>query len=167
MVVILPTREPRYAKDNYFQDSFQGHRMTVANVDLLCGQRAQAVLNDYRFLTLWRTLYDKCPHSTAFQTPNFVRSWYGAYSTQWQPVLIQSQDSKGDLIGLWLLAYNPTTNVLAHAGTHQAENHTWLSLRTSRFFRRHGPNSSDSFPLRRCASNIYPLLRLATCYKLH
>lgn len=66
--------------------------------------------------------------ATAFQAPAFVRAWYRAYRAQWQPVVVRSHDSTGDLVGLWLLAHNPITNVLAHAGTHQAEYHTWLAL---------------------------------------
>ena len=123
-------------------------------VDLLYGQQAQTALDDHRFLALWRSLHDKCPHSTAFQAPNFVRTWYAAYRAHWQPVIIQSQDSKGDLVGLWLLAYNPATNVLAHAGAQQAEYHTWLSLSGEDipFLSAAWPKLKRRFASRRCAS---------------
>lgn len=102
--------------------------MRVTHVDLVYGQSAHTLLGDPRYLALWRALHDECPHATVFQAPNFVCAWYGAYRAQWQPVVIQSRDSKGDLVGLWLLAHNPVTDVVAHAGTHQAEYHVWLAL---------------------------------------
>jgi CelD/BcsL family acetyltransferase involved in cellulose biosynthesis/RimJ/RimL family protein N-acetyltransferase len=99
----------------------------VTQVTITHGQSALSMLADYRFLTLWNSLYDACPHATVFQSPNFVRTWYETYQSEWQPVIVESRDSNGDFIGLWLLAHNPVSNTLAHAGTHQAEYHTWLA----------------------------------------
>ncbi len=102
--------------------------MRVTRLELISGHPALTVLLDHQFLELWRTLYKKCPHATAFQAPAFVCAWYETYCSHWQPVVVQSKNSNGDLIGLWLLAYDPATNTLAHAGTHQAEYHVWLAL---------------------------------------
>ena len=85
------------------------------------------MLADDRYRALWHALYETCPHATVFQSPNFVRTWYDSYQPEWQPVIVESRDSTGALIGLWLLAHNASTNTLAHAGTHQAEYHTWLA----------------------------------------
>lgn len=102
--------------------------MSNPSIDLVCGQQAHTLLADDQFLERWQILHNKCPHATAFQSPAFVKAWYGAYSDQWQPLVVWSQDSTGELIGLWLLAHDQKTNVLAHAGTHQAEYHTWLAV---------------------------------------
>ncbi len=102
--------------------------MSVTHVDLFNEKAAYSVLNDHKFLMLWQTLHGACPHATAFQAPSFVRVWYETYRAQWQPVVVQSQDSDGNLVGLWLLAHNPITGVITHAGAHQAEYHTWLAL---------------------------------------
>jgi len=102
--------------------------MTTTHLDLAYGQPADAMLRDKQFLALWRGLHAECPHATAYQSPGFACAWYGAYRDQWHPVLVQSRDAKGGLIGLWLLAYNPGTKVLTHAGAHQAEYHAWLAL---------------------------------------
>jgi len=92
------------------------------------GSVAFALLADPSFLSRWRTLHSCCPHATAFQAPGFVRTWYETYQDVWEPVIVQSQNAWGDLNGLWLLAYQPATHVLVHAGAHQAEYHAWLAL---------------------------------------
>lgn len=102
--------------------------MTGTYADLVYGSAAEALLDDQQFLRAWRNLHRRCVHATAYQAPGFVRAWYGAYRAQWQPVVVQSIDPNGELIGLWLLAYDPAMNVLSHAGTHQAEYHAWLAL---------------------------------------
>ncbi len=102
--------------------------MSVTQVDIVTGKAAYSVLDDHQFIVLWQTLHKACPHATAFQAPNFVRIWYEAYRTQWRPVVIQAQNSDGDLVGLWLLAHNQITGVITHAGAHQAEYHSWLAL---------------------------------------
>src|SRR5215471_10545823 len=97
-------------------------------VELIHGQHAHTPLRDPHFLRQWRILHRACPYATAFQEPTFVCAWFETYDLQWQPVIVQARHATGDLVGLWLLAYNPATNVLAHAGTHQAEYHTWLAI---------------------------------------
>ena len=97
-------------------------------VEIIDGQQAHKLMSDHAFLGHWQTLKDKCMLATAFQSPSFVSEWYASYRAQWQPVVVRSHDSVGDLVGLWLLAYNPITNALVHAGAHQAEYHMWLAL---------------------------------------
>ncbi|HZP88474.1 MAG TPA: GNAT family N-acetyltransferase [Burkholderiales bacterium] len=93
---------------------------------LLVGDAAWALVTDVRFIEAWRPLYDSCPHSTAFQSPSFVRTWYAVYRAQWEPVIVYVADARG-LVGLWLLARHRDQGGLTHAGAHQAEYHTWLA----------------------------------------
>lgn len=101
--------------------------MSVDTVRVICGEAACELLNDPEFLHSWQVLHDACPHATAFQGPGFVRSWYASYAARWQPVLVRATTATGTLNGLWLLAYDEVSRQLAHAGTHQAEYHVWLS----------------------------------------
>src|SRR5262245_22617677 len=100
--------------------------MSVTQIQLVHDEAAHALLADDRFLLRWQMLHERCPHATAFQAPGFVRAWYASYRGEWQPVILQAGSASGDLVGLWLLAYNPRTSALAHAGAHQAEYHAWL-----------------------------------------
>ena len=97
-------------------------------VEMLVGSLARQALADEQFLSAWRTLYAKCGYATVFQTPNFACSWYDTYQAQWSPVVVRATSLDGELAGLWLLAHNPVTRTLAHAGAHQAEYHSWLAI---------------------------------------
>jgi hypothetical protein len=86
------------------------------------------MLKDPQFLDDWRILYDRCTYATVLQDQSFVGTWYETYRNPWQPVIIYSYNSESNLNGLWLLAFDPILKTLAHAGTNQAEYHTWLAL---------------------------------------
>jgi CelD/BcsL family acetyltransferase involved in cellulose biosynthesis len=53
--------------------------------------------------------------------------WYRHYRDTYQPVILESKAANGELVGLWLLAFNPSTRDLVHAGANQAEYHAWLA----------------------------------------
>lgn len=101
---------------------------SLATHHLVRGRPGLALLADEAFLSRWRTLHSQCPHATVFQAPAFVRSWYYAYQSQWQPVIVHSTALNGELTGLWLLAYDAEQQILTHAGSNQAEYHVWLAL---------------------------------------
>lgn len=96
-------------------------------VDVVEGSRALALVDDARFIELWRDLSAACRCATAFQQPAFVSSWYHAYRDRWTPVLVRATEQGGGLLGLWLLARKRDSQVLAHAGAHQAEYQIWLA----------------------------------------
>lgn len=102
--------------------------MSLPRLEIIQRQPAHDLLKDSRFLAQWKTLCGKCPHATAFQSAAFAGCWYEAYRAAWNPVIVRWQDSNGELTGLWLLAHNPRTKELAHAGSHQSEYHAWLAL---------------------------------------
>ena len=97
-------------------------------LEIIYGTPAFAFLQDNEFIKKWLNLYDKCSFATVFQNPGFACSWYEIYASEWQPLIIANWDLDGNLVALWLLAYSPTTNMIDHAGTFQAEYHTWLAL---------------------------------------
>lgn len=101
--------------------------MLIQQVEIITGNTARELLCDAQFITHWRSLYNCCPYATGFQSPNFVITWYEAYRSIYQPVLLLSHTNSGELVGLWLLAYDPSHHVLVHAGAHQAEYHVWLA----------------------------------------
>lgn len=102
--------------------------MRKNSIELICGAPAFVLLDDYDFLADWQSLFGSCAYASAFQSSGFVRSWYLAYRSRWDPVIARSIDSTGRLVGLWLLACDPTKKELVHAGSHQAEYHSWLAM---------------------------------------
>ena len=102
--------------------------MNYLPIELISGKAAHITLIDEQFLSRWSILFDKCKHATVFQHPSFVCTWYKTYHQHWHPVIIKSCNAEGNLTALWLLAYNPETRALVHAGAHQAEYHVWLAL---------------------------------------
>ena len=92
------------------------------------GPSAEGLLEDPAFLAAWESLARSCPHATCFQSPAYVRTWYRHYRNAFQPVILLARAPSGELVGLWLLAFNPSTRELIHAGGRQAEYHVWLTL---------------------------------------
>lgn len=101
--------------------------MSKNSIELICGAPAFTLLDDSDFLADWQTLLGACTYASVFQSPSFARSWYFAYREQWDPVIVRRVDLVGRLVGLWLLAFSPTKRMLVHAGSHQAEYHSWLA----------------------------------------
>lgn len=101
--------------------------MLDTRIDVLIGEQAFETLRDHRFLRSWLALHESCAHASAFQSPGFVCTWYEAYRAKWEPVVVRAVDVNKELVGLWLLARTLGTNELAHAGSHQAEYHTWIA----------------------------------------
>jgi len=100
----------------------------LPELSLLRGPAAKAALADPALLVQWKTLWASSPSATAFQAPGFVCAWYKAYVGVWEPVLVVSRSASGQLLGLWSLAWEQRSGMLAHAGAHQAEYHCWLAL---------------------------------------
>lgn len=102
--------------------------MSSQRVEMLIGPAALAFLCEPRFLAAWKIFSGRCPYATGFQSSTFVLAWYETYKTVYQPVVVWSKGQQGELLGLWLLAFNPVRHELVHAGAHQAEYHVWLAL---------------------------------------
>ncbi len=98
-----------------------------SSVVLHHGRETVAILADSQFESEWRSLHDRCPWATAFQGPDFVKTWFTAYRAQYSPVLV-CRHVDGRLTGLLPLATNVDDGGLVVAGAHQAEYHAWLAL---------------------------------------
>jgi CelD/BcsL family acetyltransferase involved in cellulose biosynthesis len=97
-------------------------------MNLLYDQAAHEIVKNNEFIRQWNVLLRNCSYATAFQEPAFVCSWYEAYRDKWKPLVVYSENSNHTLTGLLLLAYDPESRELVHAGSSQAEYHSWISL---------------------------------------
>ena len=80
------------------------------------------------FISAWRTLSEKCPWSTALQTPEFVSTWYEHYGDLYRPLILARYSPSGEMDGLLTLAAERAGGKLAFAGANQAEYQVWLAL---------------------------------------
>jgi CelD/BcsL family acetyltransferase involved in cellulose biosynthesis/RimJ/RimL family protein N-acetyltransferase len=90
------------------------------------GDAALALLDDAAFQRAWRTLHGACPWATAFQDAPFAHTWYRAYESRFEPVLVEGRTAAA-LSGLLLLAVGRDGRTLCHVGAEHAEYQTWLS----------------------------------------
>jgi CelD/BcsL family acetyltransferase involved in cellulose biosynthesis len=96
-------------------------------VELARGVAARRLLESSHFLTAWEVLFAACPWATVYNSPAFARTWYEVYEARYDPVLVLSRGSGGQLHGLLLLGLEKKTGVLVHVGAHHAEYQSWLS----------------------------------------
>src|SRR2546423_8285411 len=73
-------------------------------ISVLTGGEASRWLKDETSQAKWKRLYEQCPWSTVCQSASFVRTWYDAYQSQWEPVIVAGTRADGDLVGLLTLA---------------------------------------------------------------
>jgi CelD/BcsL family acetyltransferase involved in cellulose biosynthesis/GNAT superfamily N-acetyltransferase len=97
-------------------------------IEIVRGDRADALLADAAFVAQWQALCDACPWSTPFQAPPFATTWYRVYREHWEPMLLLSRDDAGALQGFLPLAVSLRGRDVALAGAQQAEYQTWIAL---------------------------------------
>jgi len=95
---------------------------------------ASELLSTDSFQARWSKLFDACPWATAFQSPEFVLTWYEFYRKDFRPVVIWEAGEGEKLTGLLTLAACSSSGQLVMAGAHQAEYQTWLTSRESDSF---------------------------------
>ncbi len=91
------------------------------------GSEAVKLLSDAGFLGAWRDLRARCPWATAFQSPDFVETWYRIYGDVYEPVIIYQRGPEDRLDGLLALAVSRRENQWLVAGAAQAEYQAWLA----------------------------------------
>lgn len=89
---------------------------------------ARDLLGNESFLNEWRGLYKSCTWATAFQSAEFVTTWYDSYKEHYSPVLISERLLNGELVGLITLALENRSKAVVVAGAHQAEYQAWLAV---------------------------------------
>jgi CelD/BcsL family acetyltransferase involved in cellulose biosynthesis len=98
-------------------------------LDVIRGAHAQSQLSEAGLLSSWNALYDRCEWSTAFQKPEFVRTWYSVYGERYDPLVVTGASSERNLIGFWALAVDRVAGQLMPCGWPNAEYYCWLADR--------------------------------------
>lgn len=105
-------------------------------VDLLIGDQVYRLLDDATFKESWHNLYSACAWATAFQSWEFIVSWYHVFRSDYIPVLLKSEQ-EGRLTGLLAMAIPASDRSNAEgrqgsvrivgAGEYEAEYHCWIA----------------------------------------
>lgn len=99
------------------------------------GPEADGLLCNPGFLQSWSSLRHGCPWATAFQSPDFIVTWYRIYRDDYEPVLVCQHAADGQLVGLLTLAVSRRGDDWRLAGAESAEYQTWLA----------GPDRGEAF----------------------
>lgn len=94
-------------------------------IDIIRTAAAVSAIEDAKFRQRWKRLWDNCLWATGSQHPRFVRCWYRAYQSVYEPLLVTGGEE--ELLGLLPLAVSRSQGTLTYAGTHHAEYQVWLS----------------------------------------
>ncbi len=89
---------------------------------------AQQLLASPEFRSEWKSLLNKCPWSTALQSPEFAGTWYECYSDVYRPLILVRYAASGEMDGLLTLAIERASGELTFSGAHQSEYNVWLAL---------------------------------------
>lgn len=92
---------------------------------ILTGSEATAWARDPSNGARWTRLADRCPWATAFFSPTFFDIWSRHYGQAWTSLIVLSERSDGELLGLMPLAQ--CNDIVTGVGAHQAEYHGWIS----------------------------------------
>lgn len=95
-------------------------------IKILREQEVFDLLKKTDFLESWHQLAMVDLKDTIIQEPAFVISWYKAYETVYEPLLLLAYDPGQHLIGVMPLAINRKSQRLALAGDSQAEYNGWI-----------------------------------------
>ncbi|WP_143962607.1 GNAT family N-acetyltransferase [Litoribacter populi] len=105
-------------------------------VVLLTGQTALDMIVESGFVNKWARLIESCPWATAFQSPQFVNSWYKAYANDAFPIVVIQMDGsklKG-ILTMAILTSKKSEDLLRRknvkimgAGGFDAEYQTWVT----------------------------------------
>lgn len=105
-------------------------------VDLLVGDQVYRLLDDSAFKEAWHILYTSCAWATAFQSWEFIATWYLVFKNDYTPVLLKFEQ-EGRLTGLLAMAIPDSDRVNAEgkqgsvrfvgAGEYEAEYQCWIA----------------------------------------
>lgn len=98
-------------------------------LEIIRGAHAQLRLAEAELLSSWNALYGRCEWSTAFQKPEFVKTWYSVYGCRYDPLVVTGASSDGRLTGFWALAVDRSAGELMPCGWPNAEYYCWLADR--------------------------------------
>ncbi|MGE0101412.1 MAG: GNAT family N-acetyltransferase [Blastocatellales bacterium] len=101
--------------------------MTELAIEILRGQDAAIRLSDQAFLDDWHRLLQTCPWASAYQSEQFVTTWYRTYSADFEPLIAVGRTQTGGIEGLFFLAVDRSDGQLTVAGASHAEYQAWLA----------------------------------------
>lgn len=96
-------------------------------IDILMDRDADRLIGDPVFREKWNNLYHQCPWGSAFQSDDFVVTWYATYRSEFTPVIVRGVRDNGELAGLFTLAAGAKSGRLVAAGSSEAEYQAWLA----------------------------------------
>lgn len=101
--------------------------MTELAIEILRGRDAAIRLSDPAFLADWQRLLHACPWASAYQSEQFVTTWYRTYSADFEPLIAVGRTQTGEVEGLFFLAVYRSDGQLTVAGAGHAEYQAWLA----------------------------------------
>lgn len=97
------------------------------NLKVLQRDEYLEITRNTEFISDWQELANKSQEFTLIQEPDLVISWYEAYKSQYDPLLVIAYSkSIKKIIGILPLAVSLKTDELSHAGDEQAEYNGWV-----------------------------------------
>jgi CelD/BcsL family acetyltransferase involved in cellulose biosynthesis/GNAT superfamily N-acetyltransferase len=100
----------------------------IGSLLVYAGAEASRIFESRDFQSEWKSLVERCPWSTAFQTPEFACTWYRCYAELYDPLILVRYCAPGKIDGFLALAVERATGKLTSAGAHQSEYNVWLAL---------------------------------------
>lgn len=101
--------------------------MTELAIEILRGRDAAIRLSEPAFLDDWQRLLRTCPWASAYQSEQFVTTWYRTYSAAFEPLIAVGRTQTGEVEGLFFLAVDRSDGQLTVAGASHAEYQAWLA----------------------------------------
>lgn len=95
----------------------------MGNLIFVSKQDAHLIFQEKLFLSCWKDLWERCPWATVFQSPDFVRNWFGCFPEYW-PTIITDWDGDS-MTGLWVLT--ETNGNFSAPGFDLAEYQVWIA----------------------------------------
>lgn len=106
------------------------------HVEMLVGDQVYRLLDNIEFKQAWTKLYMECSWATAFQSWEFIASWYHVFRSDYIPVLFKSEQ-ENRLTGLLAMAIPASDKTNAEskqgsvrfvgAGEYEAEYQCWIA----------------------------------------
>jgi len=83
-------------------------------------------IKDEGFISAWKTLAKESGEFTLIQEYDFVASWYRAYQSIYDPIMLVAYGQQNKILGILPLAISLENGEISHAGDGQAEYNSWI-----------------------------------------
>lgn len=97
------------------------------NLEILQRDKSLKIIKNNEFVLKWDSIAKESKEFTLIQESDLVVSWYEAYKSEYDPVLVIAYEKgNGEIIGILPLAISLVDGNLSHAGDGQAEYNGWV-----------------------------------------